>query len=134
MLRGNTLSHKDWLDEDEARHRLRYKWSAFFEDYDLLLCPAAASAACPHDQAGERYERTILVDGNPVPVTDQLFWAGIASLTGLPSSVAPIGLTAKGLPVGAQIIGAEYDDLKCIGFAQMIEREYCAFVPPPGYS
>jgi amidase len=134
IVRGNTLYHKDWLDADETRCRLRYKWAAFFEDYDLLLCPAAASAACPHDQAGERYQRTILVDGNPVPVTDQLFWAGIASLTGLPSSVAPIGLTAKGLPVGAQIIGAEYDDLKCIGFAQMIEREYCAFVPPPGYS
>ena len=134
MVQGNTLYHKDWLDADEVRYRLRYKWAAFFKDYDLLLCPAAASAARPHDQAGERYRRTILVDGAPVPVTDQLFWAGIASLAGLPASVAPIGLTANGLPVGVQIVGAEYDDLTCIGFAQMLEREYYAFVPPPGYS
>ena len=134
MVRGNTLYHKDWLDADETRHRLRYKWATFFEEYDLLLCPAAASAARPHNQTGERYQRTISVNGDPAPVTDQLFWAGIASLTGLPASVAPIGLTANGLPVGVQIIGAEYQDLTCIGFAQLLEREYYAFVPPPGYS
>ena len=134
MVWGNTLYHKDWLDADEARHRLRNKWAAFFEDYDLLLCPAAASAARPHDRAGERYQRTIPINGDPAPVTDQLFWAGIASLTGLPASVAPIGLAENGLPVGVQIIGAEYGDLTCIGFARMLEREYYAFVPPPGYS
>ena len=83
---------------------------------------------------GERYQRTIPINGDPAPVTDQLFWAGIASLTGLPASVAPIGLAENGLPVGVQIIGAEYGDLTCIGFARMLEREYYAFVPPPGYS
>jgi amidase len=59
MIRGNTIYYKDWLDADEARHRMRYKWLDFFNDYDLLLCPAAASAACPHDSVGERHQRTI---------------------------------------------------------------------------
>jgi amidase len=134
MVRGNTLYHKDWLDADEVRHRIRYKWANFFNDYDVLLCPPAASAARPHDQVGERYQRTILVDGSPVPTTDQLFWAGIATLAGLPATVAPIGLSSGGLPVGVQIIGAGYDDLTCIAFAEFLEREYCAFVPPPGYA
>jgi len=134
MIRGNTIYYKDWLDADEARHRMRYKWLDFFNDYDLLLCPAAASAACPHDSVGERHQRTILVDGKPVPTTDQLFWAGISTLVGLPTTVAPIGLTGSGLPVGVQIIGMGYDDLACIGFADLLEREYYAFVPPPGYA
>ncbi len=133
MMRANTLYHKDWLDADETRQRMRFKWDAFFDDYDVLLCPAAASAARPHDHAGERYQRTILVNGHPVPTTDQLFWAGIASLTGLPATVAPIGLTPRGLPVGVQIVGRQYDDLTCIAFARLLERAYCAFTPPPGY-
>ena len=134
MLRANTLYHKDWLDADEARQRIRLKWARFFEDFDLLLCPAAASAACPHDHAGERYQRKIAVNGKLVPTTDQLFWAGIASLVGLPATAAPIGLTPRGLPVGVQIIGRQYDDLVCIAFARLLEQEYCAFTPPPGFS
>ena len=106
----------------------------FFEDFDLLLCPAAASAACPHDHAGERYQRKIAVNGKLVPTTDQLFWAGIASLVGLPATAAPIGLTPRGLPVGVQIIGRQYDDLVCIAFARLLEQEYRAFTPPPGFS
>lgn len=134
MVRGNALYHRDWLDLDEARHRVRRKWADFFDDYDLLLCPAAASAACPHNNSGERHERVILVNGEPVPTTDQLFWAGISSLPGLPATVAPIGQTPEGLPTGVQIVAAPYDDLTSIGFAQLLEREYCGFVPPPGYA
>jgi amidase len=134
MVRGNTLHHKDWLDANERRHLLRYKWADFFKEYDLLLCPAGASPARPHDHAGERYQRTILVDGKPVPTTDQLFWAGISSFAGLPATVAPVGMTKDGLPVGVQIVGAGYDDLTCIGFAELLEREYYAFVPPAAYA
>lgn len=134
MVRGNTLYHRDWLDLDEARQRVRRKWADFFNDYDLLLCPAAASSACRHDHTGERYERVILVNGQPVPTTDQLFWAGISSLPALPATVAPSGLTPEGLPTGVQIVGPAYDDLTCIGFAELLEREYYPFVPPPGYA
>ncbi len=113
---------------------MRLEWAAFFEDFDLLLCPAAASAAFPHDQTGERHQRTILVDGQPVPTTDQLFWAGFSGLVYLPSTVAPIGLTADGLPVGVQIVGPQYGDRLCIQFARLIEREYHAFVAPPDFT
>jgi amidase len=37
------------------------------------------------------------------------------------------------LPIGVQIIGPQYHDRTCIAFAGMIEREFQAFVPPPGY-
>jgi amidase len=134
MTRANVLGHRDWLALNERRHQLRLRWAEFFRDYDLLLCPAAASAAFPHDQVGERHERTIEVNGQRVPTTDQLFWAGISGVCYLPGTVAPIGFTPRGLPVGVQIIGPQYADRTTIGFARLLEREYQAFVPPPGYA
>jgi amidase len=134
MVRANTLFHRDWLAANETRHQLRWKWAEFFKEWDLLLCPVASSAAFPHDHAGERYERTIAVNGKTVLTTDQLFWAGYSGMAFLPSSVAPAGLTPGGLPVGVQIVGPQYGDRACIAFAQLLEREYRAFVPPPGYA
>ncbi|MCW5729494.1 MAG: amidase [Alphaproteobacteria bacterium] len=134
MMRANVMPHRDWLGFNEARHRMRLAWAEFFRDYDLLLCPAASSAAFPHDQAGERHERTIAVNGKRVPVTDQLFWAGLSGMAYLPSAVAPAGETAHGLPVGVQIVGPQGGDLTCIAFARLLEREYRAFLPPPGFS
>jgi amidase len=133
MLRANTMYHRDWLAANEARHRMRWKWHEFFKEWDLLLCPPAASAAFPHDQQGEVHERTIRVNGRDLPTTSQLFWAGYPGASYLPGTVAPIGLTPAGLPVGVQIVGAQYADRECIQFARFLEREYQAFVPPPGY-
>ena len=134
MTRGNVLPHRDWLSLNEERHRMRLKWAEYFKEYDLLLCPAAASAAQPHDHKGERYERTIAVNGKRVPATDQLFWAGYSGLAYLPSTVAPIGLAKSDLPVGVQIVGPQYGDRTCIAFASLIEREFGGFAPPPAFA
>jgi amidase len=133
MVKGNTLYHRDWLYLNEKRHQLRLKWMAFFQDCDLLLCPAAATPAFPHNQSGERWERMVMVNGKPQPSTTQMFWAGYSGMAYLPSTVAPIGFAEGSLPVGVQIVGPQYADLTTIAFAQLIEREYHAFVAPPGY-
>ena len=133
MTRANVAPHRDWLAANEARHQMRWRWAEFFRDYDVLLCPAAASAAFPHDHEGERHERTILVNGRRVPTTDQLFWAGYSGVALLPSTVAPAGFSRAGLPIGVQIVGPQYGDRTCIELARLLEREFQGFVPPPGY-
>jgi len=133
MTRANVLGHRDWLALNEKRMQMRLKWAAFFEEYDFLLMPAAASAAFPHDHVGERHERTIVVDGRKVPTTDQLFWAGYTGVAFLPSTVAPIGFSKEGLPIGVQIVAPAMGDRKSIAFAAMLEKEYQGFVPPSGY-
>jgi amidase len=85
--RAVTLSHRAWWQLHNEREQMRLAWAAFFHEYDLFLCPAAASAAFPHDHAGQRPERTIPVNGGRECTTDQLFWAGISSLVCLPASV-----------------------------------------------
>lgn len=133
MLRAYVLPHRDWLRYNERRHQMRLLWDQFFEEWDVMLCPAAASVAFPHDQQGERHERTIPVNGKRVPTTDQLFWAGYSGGYYLPSTVAPMGLTAQKLPAGVQIITRQYGDYTSIRFAELLEKEYCGFMPPPGY-
>lgn len=133
-MRGATQSHRAWFAAHEQRHALRRRWSHFFEEFDLLLCPPAASAAFPHDQNRERFDRTILVNGRDEDYNDQLFWAGLASLPYLPATVAPAGLTSAGLPVGVQIIGPYLEDRTTIAFARALADDAGGFVPPPGYT
>ncbi len=134
MARANAMLHRDWLHFNNRRHQLRLAWAEFFGEWDVLICPAAASAACPHNHDGERHERTITVNGKQVPTTDQLFWAGFSGVAYLPSTVAPAGFTNDGLPVGVQIVGPQYGDRTTIALARMLEKEFQAFVPPPGYA
>jgi amidase len=134
MVRGNTLSHREWLALNNERHAMRRAFQAFFEDWDVLLTPAAASAAWPHDQKGERWQRTITVDNKQVATTDQLFWAGYSGVVYLPSTVGPAGLTRAGLPVGYQAIAASGRDKTAIAFSRLVEREIGGFVPPEGYA
>ena len=108
------------------------EWEAWFEDYDLLLCPTACGPAFPQDQSGERWQRWITINDKQVPEVDQLFWAGYTCGYYLPSTVVPIGLV-RGLPVSIQIVGRQFDDLTCLHMAGLIEEGYYSFTPPPGY-
>ncbi len=128
-----TMTHWEWAVYHREREHQRLAWDRFFEDYDLLLCPTAASAAYPHDQEGERVDRTIPVNGRRESTLDQLFWAGWSCGVLLPGTVAPAGLTASGLPCGLQIVAGHLRDRESIAFAKMMERELGGYRPPPGY-
>ena len=131
--RAVTMSHQEWQTWNNERTLLCREWADFFETCDLLLTPVAASAAFPHDQSGDRADRTIPVNGTGQPTVDQLFWAGFPGVVYLPATAAPAGLTRSGLPCGLQIIGPYLSDLRTIAFARMMERELGGFVPPEGY-
>lgn len=131
--RANLMPHREWLRWSNRRHQMRRAWAAFFRDWDVLLCPSAATPAFAHNHEGERWERMITVNGRAQPSTTQMFWAGYSGAALLPSTVAPIALSREGLPVGVQIVGPQYGDYRTIAFAQRLEREYCAFEPPPGF-
>jgi amidase len=133
MTRAFGLSHGGWLKANERRHQIRQIWDAFFDEWDVLLCPCAASAAWPHDQKGERHERLIPVNGKMVSTIDQRFWAGYSCNFFLPSTVAPLGLSADGLPLGVQIITREYGDYTSLRFAELLEKEWRRFTAPLGF-
>ena len=127
------MTHRDFLLANEQRQRMRRQWAKFFRDYDVFLCPVGASPAQPHDHQGERWERSITVNGHRVPATDQMFWAGISCFYLLPATAAPLGFSPDGLPIGVQIVGAQYADRTTIEVAKLLETAWQGFVPPPGW-
>jgi amidase len=132
LVRANTLAHREWHRWNAARMAIVDGWRRWFERFDLLLCPTAATTAFPHLQRGERWERMIEVNGRPQPGTTQMFWAGLGGMAGLPATVVPAGLAADGLPVGAQLIGGRGADLDLLAVAGLLEREGFGFRRPPG--
>ena len=84
--------------------------------------------AFPQDHSPLR-TRQLDVDG--IPYLNQIAWAGIATLNGIPATTAPIDRAEDGLPIGVQIVGGYLEDRTTIAFASLIEREFGGFTPPP---
>ena len=135
-LRGITQSHRDWVLDDGARARLRAQWRELFGTFDAVICPIMPTPAYPHDHLPDQDARRITIDGKDYVYPDQLAWPGIATLPGLPATAIPLGLSGQGLsgqglPVGVQIVGPWLEDRTPLKLAELIEREFGGFVPPP---
>jgi amidase len=132
-LRGIALSHREWVMADGARTRLRAQWRTLFESFDAVICPIMPTPAFPHDHSPEQEQRRITIDGQEFVYPDQMAWPGVANVTGLPSTQIPLGLSPEGLPIGVQIVGPWLEDRTPLKLAELIEREYGGFVPPPAF-
>ena len=130
-LRGIALNHRDWVMADGGRARLRAQWRELFRSFDAVICPVMPTPAYPHDHSPEQEKRRIDIDGKAHAYPDQLAWPGIATLPGLPATAIPIGLSPEGLPIGVQIVGPWLEDRTPLKLAELIEREFGGFVPPP---
>jgi amidase len=132
-VRGLVTSHRDWMKADRARAGLAQRWRELFREFDVVLCPIMPTTAFPHDHS-DMATRRIVVDGQDVSYGDQTMWAGVATLTGLPATTMPIGVSEGGLPIGMQIVGPYLDDRTPLAFAALAEGEFGGFTPPPGYA
>jgi amidase len=130
-LRGIVLSHRDWVMADGGRTRLRAQWRELFKTFDAVICPVMPTPAYPHDHTPEQEQRRINIDGKDYVYPDQLAWPGIATLPGLPATAIPTGFSPDGLPLGVQIVGPWLEDRTPLKLAELIEREFGGFVPPP---
>ena len=130
-LRGMVQSHRDWVMDDGARARLRAQWRELFKTFDAVICPVMPTPAYPHDHSPDQEQRRITDRRQGARLSDQLAWPGIATLPGLPSTAIPTGFAPDGLPVGVQIVGPWLEDRTTLKLAELIEREFGGFKPPP---
>jgi amidase len=133
MFGAVDMTHAGWLVLNEQRHRLRRAWGRFFQEWDVLLCPALGTWTWQHMTEGSVFERRLVVGGQDISYNDLLFWPGITCGYHLPGTVAPLGLSEGGLPYGVQIAGPLYGDRTTIAMAGLLERSWRGFVAPPGY-
>lgn len=130
--RGTVMSHRNWLATDAARLQLQQQWRALFGEFDVVVYPSAAVPAFVQDHLEPIEGRQTDIDGTAYPYLDAFFiWADPATTCGLPATAVPIDRSAMGLPIGVQIIGPYLGDRTTIAFAELLEREFGGFTPPP---
>ncbi len=134
-LDGNAMSHKAWLAESGKRLKARQIWQDYFREFDAFLMPELECfvPAFPHDHTKTFDERTLDTSLGPRPYGDLLKWVSIATLTGCPATVAPVGRTKQGLPVGIQIMGPYLEDATSIDIAGSTADVLGGFQPPPDF-
>lgn len=130
---GATMTYADRMMWEERQAQLRAKWARFFQNYDVVLSPVMMRPAFPHDHNSNWHQRRLDVNGVSREYMDVLIWAGPAVVSYLPASVAPVGVTSEGLPVGAQIIGPSMGDHTTITVAGMLENILGGFRAPEGF-
>jgi amidase len=119
----------------EERQKLLRAWRDFFTRYDVLLCPVTPTVAFPHDthraDMAAQFERSLVVDGAPVPYMDNLAWPGLVTVANLPATAIPTRRLVGGLPAGVQIVGPYLGDRTTLKFAQLLDQALGGFVAPP---
>ncbi|MFB9683450.1 amidase [Amycolatopsis plumensis] len=130
-LRALVSSHRDWMAANHRREVHRHGWRQLFAEFDVVVCPITPTPAFPHDHQATPLERRIDIDGVEHPYFDQLVWAGLATMPGLPATAVPAGRSPEGLPVGVQLIGPMFEDRTPLRLAELLERKIGGFRAPP---
>jgi amidase len=118
-----------YLGALDRRDRLAAMWDSFFGDFDALLMPPAMTTAFPHCEPGA----PLTVDGKHVAYFGQGGVLAMGNLAGLPALVAPAGQDDEGLPLGVQIVGPRWSEMRLLGVCRTLESVQAlpGFRPPP---
>src|SRR5262245_54871214 len=131
----STFDHASWLRHTLRRLAFRAVWQRYFESVDVFLLPNSFTAAFAHDHSQPIEKRVVNTrEGKRPYVQNNAYWISTASLSGLPATVAPVGLTDAGLPVGIQILAPMWEDATSIEFAALLSELTSGFAAPPAFA
>jgi amidase len=114
---GMKLTAEEIGRAERRRGQMQASAAAFFERFDLLLCPAAIVPPFPVER---RYLEEL--GGHRFP--SYIDWVAITyaiTLTGLPALSLPCGFTEAGLPVGLQMVGRPRGEAELLAAAARLE-------------
>jgi amidase len=133
-IRAMAAYHRDWNSLNQIRAVIRQKWKDYFQKFDVLLCPVVRIAAHEHDHTDIK-KRVVQFNGHEINYWDVIGpWNSLSLVSYLPATVAPIGFTPTGLPIGVQIIGPYLEDHTPIQFAMLLEEQLTgSFKVPVGF-
>jgi aspartyl-tRNA(Asn)/glutamyl-tRNA(Gln) amidotransferase subunit A len=101
-----------YLKAQKVRSLIRQDFDQAFEKVDAILTPTAPSDAFAVGANEDDPIKMYLNDVFTVP----------ASLAGLPGISVPAGLSARGLPLGLQLLGRMFDEASVIKAAYALEQ------------
>jgi aspartyl-tRNA(Asn)/glutamyl-tRNA(Gln) amidotransferase subunit A len=101
----------------DLRKKYVEQFYQYFQEYDILITP---TTNLPAFELGQIFPS--MIDGKMVSPTAWMPFTAIFNMTGLPAASIPCGWSGEGLPIGMQIVGKKFDDLKVLQVSQAFEE------------
>ena len=99
-----------FMQAARVRRMIADAFNKAFEQCDLIVCPSGASTAMPLDS-----------DLSPLEYYALDLFTVAMNLAGVPAVSVPCGLAQNGLPLGMQVVGKRFDDMRVLQLAKHIE-------------
>ena len=96
-------------------HALSHELNTLLGTDGVLLYP-------PYTRAAPRHHRALLTPIDPV-------CTAVFNITKNPVTQVPLGMSAKGLPLGVQVVGGIGQDHLCVAAAAVIETDHGGWSP-----
>ena len=111
-----SLGDVAWANVEQTKIYKRFL--SFFNDHDVLICPAAAVSPFPHTQNAVE-----VINGETMPTYMRWLSIAYALTTALPAAaVIPCGVDHLGMPFGIQIVGPNGSDALVLEVAHALEQ------------
>lgn len=114
---GFAITATELTDLTFRRHRTHEQMTAFFERYDLLLCPTVPVEPWLCDTLAPS-----TIGGRKAGPRSHAVFTPLFNLCDVPAVSVPCGFGANGLPVALQIVGPRYADLRVLQLGAEIEQ------------
>jgi amidase len=119
-------AYTGWM---QARHAFTTAMNRVLETCDALLCPVAMRSAFQHCPSGTPLD----VDGQTVRyLRGQLWYTTPFNITGNPAVALPLARSAEGLPIGLQVVGRRWEEMRLLAIAGRLTEITGQFQRPPG--
>jgi len=99
-----------FMQAARVRRMIADSFKSAFEQCDLIVCPSGAGTALPLDS-----------DLTPLEYYALDLFTVAMNLAGIPAVSVPCGLAQNGLPLGMQVVGRRFDDMRVLQLAKHIE-------------
>ena len=100
-----------FMQAARVRRMIADSFNTAFEQCDLIVCPSSAGPAMPLDS-----------DLSPLEYYALDLFTVAMNLAGVPACSVPAGLAENGLPLGLQVVGKRFDDMRVLQLAKHIEQ------------
>ena len=100
-----------FMQAARVRRMIADSFNRAFEQCDLIVCPSGANTALPLDS-----------DLTPLEYYALDLFTVAMNLAGIPAVSVPCGLASNNLPLGMQVVGKMFDDVRVLQLAKHIEQ------------
>jgi aspartyl-tRNA(Asn)/glutamyl-tRNA(Gln) amidotransferase subunit A len=100
-----------FMQAARVRRMIADSFNRAFEQCDLIVCPSGAGTALPLDS-----------DLSPLEYYALDLFTVAMNLAGIPACSVPCGMASNKLPLGMQVVGKMFDDVRVLQLAKHIEQ------------